>query len=86
MSAPTTSVLRKFWKPALATGAGSTSLILWFEEIIAFTMELFEFFSVLVLLLLVGPIYLFNRIVFKSTKPRREDFKPEEIDYHHGTK
>ena len=75
MSALTTSALRKYWKPALATGAGGTSLILWFEEIVAFAMELFEIFSVFALLLLVGPIYLFNQFVFRSTKPRREDFK-----------
>ena len=75
MSAPTTSALRKYWKPALATGAGGTSLILWFEEIVAFAMELFEVFSVFALLLLVGPIYLFNQFVFKATKPRRKDFK-----------
>lgn len=73
MSAPTTSALRKYWKPALATGAGGTSLILFFEEIVAFVMELVELFSVLALLLLVGPIYLFNQFVFKSALPRKED-------------
>ena len=76
MSSPTTSALRKYWKPALATGAGGTSLLLWFEEIAAFAMEVAEMFSVLALLLLAGPIYLFNHFVFKATKPQKGDLKP----------
>lgn len=64
------SPLRRFWKPVLATGAGGTSLILWFEEIIAFGVE---FISVLFLLILAGPIYLLNHFVFKSATPKPED-------------
>lgn len=64
------SPLRKFWKPVLATGAGGTSFILWFEEIIAFGVELI---GVLFLLILAGPIYLLNHFVFKSATPRLED-------------
>ncbi|MCQ3938414.1 MAG: hypothetical protein DPW18_15400 [Chloroflexi bacterium] len=70
MSANAASALRKYWKPALATGAGGTSLILWFEEIILFGLDLL---AVLALLLLAGPIYLFNYFVFKSAMPRMED-------------
>ena len=73
MSTNATSVIRKYWKPALATGAGGTSLFIWFEEILAIGLELVELVSVLALLLLAGPIYLFNQFVFKSTKPRKED-------------
>ena len=72
MSTNATSVLRKYWKPALATGAGGTSLLLWFEEIFLLGLDIL---AVLALLLLAGPIYLYNQFVFKSTKPRREDLK-----------
>ena len=34
MPANAISALRKYWKPALATGAGGTSIVIWFEEII----------------------------------------------------
>ncbi len=71
MPANSTSALRKYWKPALATGAGGTSLILWFEEIIALGMDVL---AVLALLVLAGPIYLSNHLVFKVTKPQKEDF------------
>jgi hypothetical protein len=64
------SPLRRFWKPALATGAGGTSLIIWFEEIIAFGLE---FLGVLILLILAGPIYLLNHLMFKSATPKPED-------------
>jgi hypothetical protein len=64
------SPLRRFWKPALATGAGGTSLLIWFEEIIAFGVE---FVSVLFLLILAGPIYLLNHFVFKSATPKPDD-------------
>ena len=70
MPTHTTSALRKYWKPALATGAGGTSLFLWFEEIILLGLDIL---AVLALLLLVGPIYLFNHLVFKATKPQKED-------------
>lgn len=70
MSTNTTSALRKYWKPALATGAGGTSLILWFEEIIVFGLDIL---AVLALLTLAGPIYLFNHFVFKSATPTLKD-------------
>lgn len=66
----TTSAIKKYWKPALATGAGGTSLLLWFEEILVIGLDLLV---VLGLLLVVGPIYLFNQFVFKSATPRPED-------------
>ena len=63
---------RKLWRPALATGAGGTTLAIWFEEIVAFATE---FIGVLLLPLLAGLIYLFNIYVFKSAMPRAEDIK-----------
>jgi len=63
---------RKFWKPAVATGAGGTSLIIWFEEIIAVAAD---FIGVILLTILGGLICLFDHFVFKSRMPRREDMK-----------
>lgn len=64
------SVIKKYWKPALVTGAGGTSLVLWFEEIVVLGLDVL---AVLALLILAGPIYLFNQFVFKSAMPRKED-------------
>ncbi len=65
-------LVRKFWKPAVATGAGGTSLVIWFEEIIAFAAD---FIGVIFLPILAGLIYLFKTYVFKSAMPRSEDLK-----------
>jgi hypothetical protein len=70
MPTQTTSVLRKYWKPALVTGAGSTTLFLWFEEIILIGLDILVLFG---LVLLAGPIFLFNHFLFKSATPRPED-------------
>ena len=67
-----TSALRKYWKPVLATGAGGASLFIWFEEIILIGLDLL---AVFVLLLLAGPVYLFNLLVFRSAFPKPEDKK-----------
>ena len=64
--------LRKFWKPAVATGAGGTSLAIWFEEIIAFATD---FIGVILLTVLGGLICLFDNFIFKSRIPRREDLQ-----------
>ncbi|MBE0671736.1 MAG: hypothetical protein IH588_14200 [Anaerolineales bacterium] len=70
MSTNATSALRKYWKPVLATGAGGTSIAIWFEEIILFGLDIMV---VLILLLLAGPIYLYNYFVFKSATPTLKD-------------
>jgi hypothetical protein len=70
MSTNATSALRKYWKPALATGAGGTSLLIWFEEIIVLGLDIL---AVLALLLLAGPIYFYNYFVFKSATPTLTD-------------
>lgn len=36
------SRLRKLWKPAVASGAGGTTLAIWSEEIIAFAVEIYQ--------------------------------------------
>jgi hypothetical protein len=66
------SGFRKFWKPAVATGAGGTSLVIWFEEIIAFATD---FIGVILLTILGGLICLFDNFIFKSRIPRREDLQ-----------
>mgnify|MGYP006382720357 CR=1 FL=1 len=66
------SGLRKLWKPAVATGAGGTTLIIWFEEIIAFATD---FIGVILLTVLGGLICLFDNFIFKSRIPRREDLQ-----------
>lgn len=70
MSTNATSALRKYWKPALATGAGGTSLILWFEEIIVIGLDIL---AILAVLLVTGPILIFNYFVFKSAIPTLKD-------------
>lgn len=73
----TTTALRKYWKPALATGAGGASAVIWFEELLLFLEELLllglDALAVLALLVLTGPILLFNHFVFKSAIPKKED-------------
>jgi hypothetical protein len=66
------SGLRKFWKPAVATGAGGTSLVIWFEEVIAFATD---FIGVILLAVLGGLVCLFDNFIFKSRIPRREDLQ-----------
>lgn len=66
----TTSAIKKYWKPALVTGAGGTSLVLWFEEILLIGLDLL---ALLALFLVVGPIYLFNHFMFKLATPKPED-------------
>ena len=63
---------RKLWKPAVASGAGGTTLVIWFEEIIAFAAD---FIGVILLTILGGLICLFDHFVFKSSLPRREDIQ-----------
>jgi hypothetical protein len=61
------SRLRKLWKPAVVT-----TLIIWFEEIIAFATD---FIGVILLTVLGGLICLFDNFIFKSRTPRREDLQ-----------
>jgi hypothetical protein len=66
------SRLRKLWKPAVVTGAGGTTLAIWFEEIIAFATD---FIGVILLTILGALICLFDNIIFKSRIPRRKDMQ-----------
>ena len=73
--------LRKLWKPAVVTGAGGTTFVIWFEEIIAFAAD---FIGVILLAVLGSLICLFDNFVFKSHMPRREDM--ENIHYQESKK
>lgn len=66
------SNLRRFWKPAAVTGAGGTTLVIWFEEIIAFAAD---FIGVILLAILGGLICLFDNFIIKSRIPRKEDLQ-----------
>lgn len=66
----TTSALRKYWKPALATSVGGTSIAIWFEEIILLGLDILAILAVLVV---TGPILLFNHFVFKAATPTLDD-------------
>lgn len=60
---------RRLWRPALATGAGGTGIIIWFEEIMLFAVEIV---SVMLVIVLGGLVCLFDHFFFKSRMPRRE--------------
>jgi hypothetical protein len=64
--------LRKFWKPAVVAGASGTTLVIWFEEIMAIVAD---FIGVILLTILGGVICLFDHFVFKSRIPRRGDME-----------
>ena len=66
------SRFRKLWKPAVVTGAGGTTLAIWFDEIIAFAAD---FIGVILLTVLGALICLFDNLIFKSRIPRREDMQ-----------
>lgn len=70
MTKQTKSGLRKYWKPTLATGVGGTSIVVWFEELLILGLE---FVTILAVLLVTGPILLFNYFVFKSASPKIKD-------------
>lgn len=66
----TTSALRKYWKPALATSLGGTSIVIWFEEILLLGLDILAILSVLVV---TGPILIFNHFLFKAASPSLKD-------------
>ena len=63
---------RRIWKPATITGAGGTTIAIWFDEIIAFGAEIL---ALILLPLMAALIYLLDIFMFKSRMPRREDFE-----------
>ncbi len=71
-SAPRSPFLRRLWKPAAVTGAGGTAVAIWFEEILLFAEAIL---ALLLLPVMAGLIYLFDIFLFKTHRPRREDFQ-----------
>jgi hypothetical protein len=63
---------RRWASPMATFGAVGTTLVIWFEEVVAFATE---FIGVILLPILVGIIYLFNVYVFKSAMPKADDIK-----------
>ena len=64
------SFFRRFWKPAVVTGAGGTAIAIWFEEI-ALYME--DLLALIFLPIMAGVIYLLNKVMFNSRMPAIED-------------
>ncbi len=67
---PRLPMVRRFWKPAFATGAGGTAVVLWLDEILLFGEEIL---ALIFLPILAGVLYLLDIFIFKSQMPRRED-------------
>ncbi len=64
------TAMRRWWKPALAGGAGGSALWLWLEEVALFVEDVL---ALLFLPLMAGLIYLFDILLFKSQMPNRRD-------------
>jgi hypothetical protein len=64
------SIFRRFWKPAVVTGAGGTAIAVWFEEIMLYAEDIL---ALIFLPIMAGVIYLLNIYIFNSRMPRRED-------------
>jgi len=62
--------IRWFWKPAVATGAGGAATLIWWEEILLFGAEILALITIPIL---AGLVYLYNVLVFKAHRPRRDD-------------
>jgi hypothetical protein len=65
-------ILRRFWKPAIVTGAGGTAVAVWVEEIVMFGEEIL---ALIFLPILASVVYLLDILIFKSRMPQREDDK-----------
>ena len=71
-NSPRVPVFRRLWKPAVVTGAGSTTLAILFDEILMFGEEIL---ALIFLPITAGLIYMFNIFIFNSRMPRREDME-----------
>lgn len=80
LQANRSSIFRRFWKPAAATGAGGTAVAFWFEEIMLYAAEIL---ALIFLPILAGVIYLLNIFIFNSRIPSRADLQTIK---NHGEK
>jgi hypothetical protein len=69
---PGFSIFRWLWKPAIITGAGSTAVVVWFDEIKVFCEEIL---ALIFFFIMGGLMYLFNVYIFKSHMPRHEEIE-----------
>lgn len=58
---------RRWIKPAAAAGAGGTSVLLFFEELLIIAVD---WMGVIVLTLMSGLIYILNHFFFRSATPK----------------
>lgn len=63
---------RRWIKPAAAAGAGGTSLLVFFEELLIIAVD---WMGVIVLTLMSGLIYILNHFFFKSATPIAKHLK-----------
>ena len=63
------SLFRRWWKPAAASGAGGTAIVVRFEEMLFFAQEIVTLISIAIL---AGVIYLLDIFMFKSRMPKKE--------------
>lgn len=65
-------ISQRLWKPVVATGAGGTATVVWFEEIVRYGEEIL---ALIFLPFMAAGFYLLNIFIFKSRTPRDEDVK-----------
>lgn len=66
------SIVRRFWKPAVATGMGGTAFAVWFEEITSFVEDILAVFFVFIT---AGTVYLIDQYFFKSRSLKTKDLE-----------
>lgn len=64
---------RRLWKPAVATGVSGAAVVIWLEEIMAFSAEIL---ALILLPIMASVIYLLDIFIFKSRMPKRDDLTP----------
>jgi hypothetical protein len=69
---PRFPIFRRFWKPAVVTGAGGTAVAVWFDEIVIFGQEIL---ALILIPIMAGVVYLLDIFIFKSRMPRHEDIE-----------
>jgi hypothetical protein len=67
---PRFPIFRRFWKPAVVTGAGGTAVAVWFDEIVIFGQEIL---ALILIPIMAGVVYLLDIFIFKSRMPRHEE-------------
>jgi hypothetical protein len=69
---PIHPVWRRWWKPAVVTGAGGAAIAVWLDDILVFAEEIL---GILLLPIMAGIIYVLDILMFRSRMPRREEME-----------